>query len=321
MDHSKSLSVLLIAFRRVDSIQAILDISLEAGIRRIYVALDLATSREGAREQAQILELLNAYQRRFDLLSVHKQTTNVGCAVSVLTGLDWIFLQEEFACVLEDDCIPSIDFFRYIEDSKQYLDSDDSLMLACGTQFAPDSLTQGVWMKSSYSLTWGWATTREKWNKLRLDFFMLANSNRKMFHKHELKHLFDEDLCYWNSGSRRAHLGFVDVWDTILVRNLQVRKQFALLPATSLITNIGSDAFATHTKVSKWTNLPIGTYKRSHVPPNVDLNIDRWLRNNFFKIRFRHIFSTRVTALKDKFSKPSRPPLLKRWLENQIIDL
>mgnify|MGYP003860668839 FL=1 len=318
MKNTQDLSLLIVAFKRIDSLREILRNSLEAGISRIYIVVDLAPTLEGQKQQSLIFEMLEKYKDKFDLFKVYKRDKNVGCAVSVLTGLDWVFAQEKFVCILEDDCIPSLDFFHFVLDSKYLLETDSQLMLTCGTQFAPLEITGGLWIKSSYSLTWGWATTRDKWNILRSDFF--AARNKKLRQK-GIFSFFKPDSVYWNSGARRALEGFVDVWDTVLVRNLQAQQQLAILPSCSLVKNIGSDSNATHTKDSQWTNLPSGQYQATNTKPTFSKEVDYWLRQNFFNIGIRHLLSTRVTALLDRFSRSPREPLLKRWVENQIIDL
>ena len=315
-----TLAVLLIAFRRIGSMSTILDRCFEAGVKHIYVTIDLAIDAEGRNNQDSISQLLATYQGKFDTIRIHKRDSNVGCAVSVLTGLDWIFSHETFICVLEDDCIPSADFFEFIKESKRFLDSEEDLMLVCGSQFAPGSLTKNHCVQSSLSLTWGWATTKSKWFEIRSHFFQDEKRPESLTAKHSLLNFLNPSYNYWNAGARRAYEGFVDVWDTILVRNLYNHKQYALLPPTSLVTNIGSDAFATHTKNSEWTNLPTGVYQSVKIDPKTNAYIEIWLKKHFFKIRWRHLLTTRLTALKDTFLKSPRKPLLVRWIENQIID-
>lgn len=321
MNHNyETLAVLLIAFRRLESIKTILDCCHEAGVRRIYVTIDRATNEDDQYIQDSISNILEAYYDLFESLVIHKRDRNVGCAVSVLTGLDWIFSHETFVCVLEDDCIPSADFFDFIRDSKPFLETEDDLMLACGTQFAPEHLTKTAWMKSTFSLTWGWATTRSKWIKMRSYFFQDEDYPKSFSLRNSPYSFFKPSYSYWNFGAKRAYKGFVDVWDTILVRNLYNHNERALLPPSSLVNNIGSDLLATHTKKSEWTNRPTGIYKSTEASPQTNREIDMWLKKHFFKISFRHLFTTRFTALKDKYSKPPRSPLLNRWIENQIIE-
>lgn len=76
--------------QRIDSLSEILQNSLEAGIKRIYIVVDLAPTLEGQEQQSLIFKMLEKHKESFDIFKVYKRNKNVGCAVSVLTGLDWI---------------------------------------------------------------------------------------------------------------------------------------------------------------------------------------------------------------------------------------
>ena len=41
--------------------------------------------------------------------------TNLGCRERIISGLNWVFNREEKAIILEDDCIPSEEFFTFME--------------------------------------------------------------------------------------------------------------------------------------------------------------------------------------------------------------
>jgi hypothetical protein len=320
MNSVEDISVLLIAYKRVDGLRQILETLQSVGIKKVYITVDMATDLEGLSIQTELLKLIWEHEDCFEIFRVHMHGSNVGCAVSVLTGIDWVFKQEEFVCILEDDCLPSKQFFSFLVDAHIHLKTDSELMIACGTQFVPEQMTQGSWVKSCYPLTWGWATTRYKWSLLRKDFFQ-ESKNVQPKYKKFWNNFFDIDYRYWQAGRRRALAGFVDVWDTILVSNLLLRNQKSLLPPSSLVTNIGNDDYATHTKHSTWTNREIGLYSPTQNLPIASRDVEIWLRDNFFQIGLRHLFTTRITQIRDVFSPRKRGPLLERWLKFQIKDL
>jgi hypothetical protein len=316
-------ALLIVAYLRIDSVREILQKAHQFGIDRVYIVIDRAKTSEGLLHQNELHRMIETYSSKFSVFQTHYRRANVGCAVSVLTGLDWIFHFEEFVCILEDDCIPTLDFFEFVISSRRYLDSDVDLMLVCGTQFAPVEITRNTWLKSNYSLTWGWATTKDKWMKIRADFLNLEIDQRGFRGTsitRLLKNFTNPETIYWISGARRAYEGYVDVWDTILVKNLYFSGQAALLPGCTLVENIGDDTYATHTRNSTWTKLETGHYFPDDSEPKVNLFVNDWLKDKFFRIRFRHLITTRLTFLLDKFHKAHRTPLIDRWLNNQIMD-
>lgn len=62
---------------------------------------------------------------------------NMGCKTRVSSGLDWVFERAETAIILEDDCLPSPEFFPFREDMLERYRDDDRIMQITGTRFLP----------------------------------------------------------------------------------------------------------------------------------------------------------------------------------------
>lgn len=307
----KPQAVLIIGFRRSKNIAAILELAKLSNSSRIYLALD------GPRNQDEKIEtdLCRKVALQFQnanpgMLRIKDSSTNLGCAVSVLSACDWVFSLEDFAIVIEDDCIPSLGFFDYVEDARSYLISSPSTLLICGTRFTPTSLTDGKWWLSSYPLIWGWATSSIKWLELR---DLILGNGLIAFKESNLKR---SELSFWKSGARRALSGFVDAWDIPMVYGMRLNGATAILPGTNLVKNLGDDQYATHTtNPTNWIGIDIEDYVRDENPPIYKLELNDWLRHNFYRIRGRHNISTKLTWIMDKVGVNSRAksPLRDRW--------
>lgn len=321
MSKRSGLALLLIAYRRVETLGSILEIASSSGVDNVYIVIDKSPTNVVSSIQEEIALLCEKRRSSFNSMQIIMRNTNVGCAASVMTGVDWIFKHENFACILEDDCIPTSDFFAFARASQDALEFDKDLLLACGTQFAPKELSKGSWVKSKYALTWGWATTKENWLQIRsriLNTERLPTSNPQSW---TLKSFLDSEDRYWNSGARRARQGYVDVWDTILLQVMRSSGKFAVLPAESLVMNVGDDVDATHTDSSEWTHKSTGTFLPPQSNPELSIAIDLWLKKNFFRITGRHHITTRITQVIDFFRTPIRPPLKDQFRNNQINEL
>ncbi len=294
--------VLIVGYRRTKNIETIVKLSIAAGIPDIYVYLDgfQNPSERDLGERQTLLEFLEL-NRSLGLTNIEVlvSPTNSGCAVSVLNAITWAFGDSEDLVILEDDCIPSKDFFFFCRDSRSILNSSQSIWLACGSQFVPISITKGDSYVSKYALTWGWYTTKEKWSQIL--------ASLKSFSASEAKLDFwgcDSEKVFWAAGARRAWEGRTDVWDTLLLYSMQNSNSFALLPAVPLVSNIGNDQFATHTSLDKtWTNRTVGSYSGELMLEKNNL-ADGWLKSNFYSIQLRHIFTTKITWILDLIRKP-----------------
>ena len=304
-------TVLIIGYQRPQAIRQILEICRVAHVSKIYISIDAPkeVSANSSANLAEIRSLISEYASCFDEMLERYLPENFGCSANLLSACDWVFAREDFVIILEDDCIPSLDFFRFTTIVEEQLSKDPRSLLICGTQFVPAKFIESPLTKSNYSLTWGWATTRDKWKliseaikkadkEISLDIFSL-----------------DYEKVYWQEGSRRAALGYVDVWDTILVNYLVKNDFYAILPRENLIQNVGNDSVAIHTESqSQWTQSATGNFTPKKISEIVvSEKSQRWLRDNFYIIRRRHLISTRITRLCDKFKSPRFGNLNSRW--------
>lgn len=301
--------VLIVGFRRYENLRRILQICDNAGVTRIYVTLDGPRSEEDGRDISTCESVSSEFANSFaGSLKTRTSQVNQGAAYSVLSGCDWVFEFEDFAVVIEDDCLPSPDFFTFIGDAKRFLSSESNICLIGGTQFVPSEITADSWYLSEYPLIWGWATSREKWLMMRHELQKINYKKFKIFKTSE--------YAFWETGASRAFSGFVDAWDTPLVHILKINKWLTILPGRNLVTNIGNDFAATHTlDNSRWLGLAAEDYMPTSEAPKVNIHANRWLRDNLYRISSRHLFSTSGTRLLDllRINEKKRSPLLHRW--------
>lgn len=306
-------AVLVVGFQRPKEIRLILSQASKAGIKSIYLSVDAprVTSHDSLMRSTEIRELAEEFRSKFNNFSVRFLPVNVGCSANLLSACDWAFANENRLIILEDDCIPNDDFFDYVEYAFKKLSEDPEVLLICGTQFHASETDESFIIKSRYSLTWGWATTKSNWAKIRHAFSrepVALGANLLTTNYEEI---------YWNEGARRAISGYVDVWDTALVDYLHLHQSYAYLPSQNLVRNVGNDSVATHTGSDQnWVNTDTGLF---NLKPDAKIKTgeenDLWLKVYFFKIRPRHLISTRITRLRDAVKKPPYAPLKKRWDE------
>jgi len=308
MNSNPSKAALIIAYRRYANLQSQVKCLIGAGITKIYIAVDAAPANDlqAGFDVSRTLEIAQNIHVQDEEIRIVTHDSNVGCSAGVLSACDWFFSNENFGVILEDDCIPSPDFFEYVYSARSHLRLSENWLI-CGTQFAPQNLALSDWMLSKYPLIWGWATTRDKWKEIAVELKNGAIGNwDKKYGK--------SDYQYWHAGARRSSQGHVDAWDNILVYRMLLTSKYAILPRQTLVTNIGSDHVATHTSASsKWLSLETGSFKVPNTSPVINEAVDSWLRNNFYKISIRHQLTTRLTSLKDKLKRGSSTSLLARW--------
>ena len=256
-----------------------------------------------------VMQYSDLFPGRIHLL---KSSSSQGCGVSVLKGCEWIFSIERFAIILEDDCIPTDDFFNFVSHALPLIQESPDLFIAVGTQFKnlPPS-EQGIAILK-YPVFWGWATTKERWSMIHEELVKMISEGRP-----DLRHLDFKERIYWAAGCRRVLEGYVDTWDTLITTILLSKNWKTISPLASLVRNVGNDDLATHTSNGTVLHdLRLGTFRiKQSVVLKEAGGIDSWMRDSLYRISVRHIFTTKFTSILDTLVKTRRSyaPLSERF--------
>lgn len=167
---------------------------------------------------------------------------NIGCRDRMHTGITWVFSNVERAIILEDDCLPSMAFFDFVKTMLDRYKDDYSVYSIAGSSFTGKIAPQG-YIYSDYSLMWGWATWRSRWEKYSL---MPDNYIRTVVFKWWKRPI---DMIYWLTVFHRIKVGRLNsAWDYQWILTLWRESGRCIRPSVNLIRNEGFGEDATHTK-------------------------------------------------------------------------
>lgn len=241
-------ATLIVAHRRVETAQEVAKAVIDAGITDVWAWVDGPRTSVEAEQTAAVVSLLESrdWPGEFHLLENH---SNHGVARAVPAALDWVFAHRAEVIVLEDDCVPSPEFFEFaIFMLKRYRD-DPRVALVSGTRIAPplSADSTAAYEFSIFPLIWGWATWRDRWGNYRHDIrgwrreFGLGQlvAQGGLLHAWDWYRLFnsvaDEDP--WS-------------WDYQLTYMLWSQHQLAVIPPVDLVRNVGFGDLASHTAIA-----------------------------------------------------------------------
>ena len=181
---------------------------------------------------------------------------NLGCRNRMITGISWVFENVSEAIILEDDCLPTLTFFEFVEEMlNKYRNSSDVFSIA-GSCFTGDTTADGH-LLSEYSLMWGWATWSNRWLKYDAD---AKGYKSIVFSKWWNKPI---DCLYWMAVFRNIKNGSLNsAWDYQWILTLWREHAKCVRPTVNLVENIGFGPDATHTKSGSRFDL-IGKYTGS----------------------------------------------------------
>jgi hypothetical protein len=135
-------AVLLIAWRRPDTIEAVINSLRVAKPGRVYVACDGPNpERPGETERVEltraVIEKCIDWPCRIEKLY---SEINLGCRLGVSTAISWFFDQEEEGIILEDDIVVHEDFFNYCAKLLDYYRNDNRVWA-----ISADNFQDGQW--------------------------------------------------------------------------------------------------------------------------------------------------------------------------------
>jgi hypothetical protein len=217
---------------------------------------------------------------------------NLGCRIRVATGIDWVFENAEEAIILEDDCIPHPDFFRYCDELLERYRDDERVMHISGNNFWSSQYHhEESYLFSRYTLSWGWATWRRAWQHYDVDMKLWSGMPQQKQQTILEDVLGDEHAAKtWIRIFQDAIA--VNTWDYQWTLTCWLQGGLSILPHVNLVSNVGFDADATHTFSATTTSvdcpqLSISTaamdfpLKHPHLTIR-DLQIDRFIQDVYF---------------------------------------
>ena len=269
-----SIPVLVIGFNRPDFISSLLDRLKECGVTDLYVSLDGPRNESEKSICEKTLKAVLSYSSDFHLKVLNRRQ-NLGCALGVVSALDWFFNEVGFGIVLEDACVPEDSFFKYITETRLNCPTRN-LVISGHNPFMRRSGDE----LSKYVLIHGWATWASIWKSVRIGYFQ---TSRPSFRNLQGERRKAREAIFWWANASRARLGGVDTWDSIFAERTWFLGIKTLVPKENLISNVGFGASGTHTRDSNMSNLLMNGGKFD------ELTIDQALFKEYFQIKLRHI--------------------------------
>lgn len=190
---------------------------------------------------------------------------NLGCGMRMYTGISWAFEYVDRLIVLEDDCVPSEDFFRFCyELLEKYKDDNRIYMINAMNHLIEYKSTPNSYFFGP-GCCWGWATWKRAWEQMDFqmtfleDDYSMSCIERKYPYYRNARREGTEKRELINSGKRLTS------WTYQSGMAMALNSQMAIVPGVNLITNIGLTADSTHA-VNNLNKLPKRTRAYFNAP-------------------------------------------------------
>lgn len=214
--------------------------------------------------------------------------TNLGCRVAMSAGIDWFFSQVDEGIILEDDCLPDITFFNFCRELLERYRHDERVMMISGDNFlfGRKKLPASYYF-SRYGQIWGWATWRRAWAHYDVEMSAFPQFKKDGLISGLIPN--PREQRHWMYHFEETYEKRIDTWDYQWTLTLLTRHGLAATPAVNLVSNIGFNSQATHTKNrrDRLSNIRTGQIRKVTHPAEVvrDEEADRLTIENLFNIK------------------------------------
>jgi hypothetical protein len=283
--------VLVVCFRRPSNLELILKVCDDKS-RDIFIFID--KSKPDDELNAEVCRIANLHKIASGRVKLKISDTNLGVRHAVPNAINWALESCDSLIVLEDDCIPNDFAIEYFDNCVGYVNEEVVLISGSTLPNFPTKL-KGYLFESKFPLIWGWALTKQSWEKIRPD--------REINSKDVVKGIFRNPnniipILYFYSAVIRIQNNLLNAWDSPIALRMLIENYKSILPDCSVISNVGQDEVASHFNSKSSRAETIVTTYGDRAPAmtkssskKLTLELSKEIQSQIYKMKFHHVLS------------------------------
>lgn len=236
--------IILFVYNRLDKTKQVLEAlakNAESTFSDLYIYSDGAKNDEDEQKVKELREYLKSITG-YKSITVTNRDRNYGLAKNIIDGVSNIVDKYGNIIVLEDDIVVGQYFLRFMNDAlKKYKDNSEVMEITGYLEpVYTEDLPEAMFIKKGGC--WGWATWSDRWE-------LFSREKVKIYKSFNLKekYLFDLDGVYGKSEQLFYNaIGILDTWAVYWDAAIFKNDGLVLVPAISLVKNIGADGSGEH---------------------------------------------------------------------------
>lgn len=211
--------------------------------------------------------------------------TNQGCSLAGKKAFDWVLESEDRFIELEDDTVPSLSYFTFMDHMLEKYENNNNIAYITGQNFMGITSGNASYFFSHYGGSSGWATwkrTYSQWNYKLTNLYDFLNDKN-------LKKNFDTtfEYHYWKNLFKNYYLNGGNTYDLQSVFLIFQNDFLNIVPNTNLITNIGFDIQGTnYNKKEEWKFANKARYEMTEIIHPDQIKRSSEIDKQIFKYHF-----------------------------------
>ena len=247
-DFQLTTPVAFIIFNRPDLTKRVFERIREARPRQLFIAADgprsdVAEDEERCARARQVVEQVDWECEVHTLF----RERNLGCKRAVSSAIDWFFEHVEAGIILEDDCLPTLQFFPFCDELLTRYADDDRVGMVSGNNYGFELYDNRVsYSFSKNGIISGWATWRRAWRQYQLVLEHLTSHEIELIKQNISDYEPFADM--WWHQAEAALEGKINSWAYIWGVARYASNFLTIRPRVNMVANIGFGPEATHTR-------------------------------------------------------------------------
>lgn len=158
---------------------------------------------------------------------------------SLKGAIDWVFENEEYAIILEDDCVPTPAFFEFCNFFLEKYKNEKRICAITGDNYIKKYHNlDGDHIITRAFLLYGWATWRDRWQSIEWENDYIEDLKKGYIENY----YSDKNIIrnrYQLFTNKAKFLQETYCWDYIFIFNAIKKGQYVVAPNYHLVNNIG----------------------------------------------------------------------------------
>jgi hypothetical protein len=232
----------LFVYNRPEHTRRVLDGLRENDPEHLYVFSDGPKSDADAQRVNEVRAIIDDIDWCETELVAHEE--NVGLVENNVTGVEYMFEENDRIIALEDDDVPSSDFLSFTNDCLDEYQDSSAVMSISGFSLPipiPDDYPYDVYFTYRAG-SWGWATWKDDWEHFEQDPMPLSELRER---EDEIRRIAGKAGGLYELMEHQLR-GETESWSTWWAWAVLKNNGFTVNPVTPRVRNIGHDGSGTH---------------------------------------------------------------------------
>jgi hypothetical protein len=280
--------VLFIIFNRPDSTRKVFEVIRQKQPKYLFVAAD--GPRPGNEDDIKKCKTArNVVKVDWDCeLQTLYQVENLGCGKGPAMAITWFFNYVEKGIIIEDDAVPSLDFFQFATELLKQYNEKSEIWAISSMHIDGKKYGKGSYYFSMMNRTLcAWATWKRAW--LNFDYFMQKTSVVQLRKAMKLYNVTRKEISYWCERLEEIHKDRLNEssWDIQFLLSIWLNNGKGICPNVNLSTNIGFNEDGTHTLNFKSLAANLPTHIIMPLSHPMEIIINRKADLNYHKLYYQ----------------------------------